>query len=76
VDMLRRKKGQNSSTELGESAMTPLQETTTQKLLDASNAHQQALDDLMPLLYDELRRLAGRYLCTEPSPRRPTSGRR
>jgi RNA polymerase sigma factor (TIGR02999 family) len=34
----------------------------TRLLVDWSNGSKQALEDLMPLVYDELRRLAGRYL--------------
>ncbi len=34
----------------------------TQLLLDWSDGHQGALDQLMPLVYDELRRLASHYL--------------
>src|SRR5713226_6573344 len=45
--------------------MTPSPKTATQMLVDASNGHQQALDELMPIVYDELRRLAGRYLRRE-----------
>lgn len=45
--------------------MTPSRKTATQMLLDASNGHQQALDELLPVVYDELRRLAGRYLRRE-----------
>ena len=40
-------------------------EGITQLLLDWSNGDQKALDKLMPLVYSELRRLAGNYLRRE-----------
>ena len=40
-------------------------EGVTQMLVDWSNGDQKALDKLMPLVYDELRRLAGNYLRRE-----------
>lgn len=39
----------------------------TELLVDWSNGDQQALNDLMPIVYDELRRLANRYLRRERS---------
>ncbi len=39
----------------------------TRMLMDWSRGDQAALDRLMPLLYDELRRIAGRYLRRERS---------
>ncbi len=39
----------------------------TQLLVDWSDGRREALDDLLPLVYDELRRLASRYLRREPS---------
>jgi RNA polymerase sigma factor (TIGR02999 family) len=38
----------------------------TQLLLDWGNGNKEALAELMPLVYDELRRLAGGYLRREP----------
>jgi RNA polymerase sigma-70 factor, ECF subfamily len=40
-------------------------EHVTQLLVDWSNGDQSALDKLMPVVYDELRRLAGNYLRRE-----------
>lgn len=40
-------------------------ESVTQLLVDWSDGHQKALDRLMPLVYNELRRLAGNYLRRE-----------
>src|SRR3989454_10308835 len=40
-------------------------ESITQLLLNWSNGDQKALDKLMPLVYSELRRLAGNYLRRE-----------
>jgi RNA polymerase sigma factor (TIGR02999 family) len=37
----------------------------TQLLIDWSSGHQEALTELMPVVYDELRRLAGHYLRRE-----------
>ena len=37
----------------------------TQLLIDWGNGNQLALDELIPLVYDELRRLAGRYMRRE-----------
>jgi RNA polymerase sigma factor (TIGR02999 family) len=45
--------------------MTPSQKTATQILRDATDGHQQDLNELMSLIYDELRRLAARYLRRE-----------
>lgn len=42
--------------------MKPSPKRITQMLLDWSRGDQQALDKLMPLVYDELRRLASHYL--------------
>ena len=43
----------------------PTAKTTTQLLLDARQGDKAALDQLMPLVYQELRRLAARYLRRE-----------
>src|SRR5947208_6249534 len=40
-------------------------ESITQLLLDWSKGNQKALDKLMPMVYSELRRLAGNYLRRE-----------
>ncbi len=40
-------------------------ENVTQLLLEWRSGNQQALDRLMPLVYDELRRLAGHYMRSE-----------
>jgi RNA polymerase sigma-70 factor (ECF subfamily) len=45
--------------------MTGTAESITQLLLQWSNGDSSALEKLMPLVYDELRRLAGRYLRRE-----------
>jgi RNA polymerase sigma factor (TIGR02999 family) len=42
--------------------MTPSQEEVTDLLNDWGNGDQEALNKLMPLVYDELHRLASRYL--------------
>jgi RNA polymerase sigma factor (TIGR02999 family) len=42
--------------------MKPLPENVTQLLIDWSNGQQGALDQLIPLVYDELHRIAARYL--------------
>ena len=44
---------------------TPLSEDITRLLADWSNGDQAALDKLIPLVYDELRRLAARYMRRE-----------
>ena len=44
---------------------TPLSEDITRLLGDWSNGDQAALDELIPLVYDELRRLAARYMRRE-----------
>ncbi len=44
---------------------TPAQAEVTQLLLDWSNGDQNALDKLVPLVYDELRRLARHYMQRE-----------
>jgi RNA polymerase sigma factor (TIGR02999 family) len=44
---------------------TPSHKDVTDLLVDWSNGDQQALNKLMPLVYDELRRLANRYLRNE-----------
>src|SRR6266508_2309556 len=51
----------------GEPATMPDQASTTQLLLSASRGDQQALDRLFPLVYEELRGLADRYLQSERS---------
>jgi RNA polymerase sigma factor (TIGR02999 family) len=45
--------------------MAPQPEVITRLLRDWSNGDKQALDELMPLVYDQLRRLASRYLNSE-----------
>jgi RNA polymerase sigma-70 factor, ECF subfamily len=45
--------------------MTPSPREVTQLLVAWSNGDQTALDQLMPLIYDELRRIAARYLRAE-----------
>jgi RNA polymerase sigma factor (TIGR02999 family) len=45
--------------------MTPSSENVTQLLLDWRNGDQTALDRLMPLVYEELRRIAGHYMRDE-----------
>jgi RNA polymerase sigma factor (TIGR02999 family) len=45
--------------------MTPSAKHVTQLLLDWSNGNKAALDNLMPLVYDELRGLANHYLRRE-----------
>src|SRR5215510_3627607 len=45
--------------------MTPPPQDVTELLLDWSNGNQAALDQLMPLVYQELRRLAHRYMARE-----------
>jgi RNA polymerase sigma-70 factor (ECF subfamily) len=45
--------------------MTPSSENVTQLLLDWRNGDQTALDRLMPLVYKELRRIAGHYMRDE-----------
>ncbi len=44
---------------------TPLSEDITRLLVDWGNGDQAALDELIPLVYDELRRLAARYMRRE-----------
>lgn len=44
---------------------TPSPHEITQLLIDWSNGSQDALDDLFPLVYEELRRLAHRYMNRE-----------
>src|SRR5438128_4780243 len=41
---------------------TPSRKDVTDLLIDWSQGHQEALNKLMPLVYDELHRLASRYL--------------
>ena len=53
-------KGRSSNTHL--LLMTPLPEEVTDLLNDWGNGDQEALNRLMPLVYDELHRLASRYL--------------
>ena len=43
----------------------PSPDEVTRLLVDWGNGNQAALDDLIPLVYDELRRLAGRYMRRE-----------
>ena len=43
----------------------PKSQDPTQMLLDLTAGHRAALDEFMPLVYDELRRLADRYLQNE-----------
>lgn len=45
--------------------MAPSPKDATQMLVDATRGDQAALDQLMPLVYDELRRLANHYLRRE-----------
>jgi RNA polymerase sigma factor (TIGR02999 family) len=45
--------------------MTPLAKDVTQLLLDWSNGNKEALDKLIPLIYDKLSRLADHYLRRE-----------
>jgi len=45
----------------------PSQQGVTELLVDWKNGNQAALDDLLPLVYDELRRLAASYLGHERS---------
>jgi RNA polymerase sigma factor (TIGR02999 family) len=45
--------------------MTPSPQQVTKLLVDWSNGNQEALEQLTPLVYGELRRLAGRYLRKE-----------
>ena len=45
--------------------MKPSAKDVTQLLLDWSNGNKEALDKLIPLVYDGLRRLAHRYLRRE-----------
>src|SRR6267378_4282797 len=45
--------------------MTPSPHLVTQLLVDWGNGNQAALDKLMPLVYDELHRLAHRYMDRE-----------
>ena len=50
---------------MGDRAMVRVSKQVTELLIDWSNGHQEALTDLMPLVYDELRRLANHYLRRE-----------
>jgi len=45
--------------------MNPSSQSVTQLLLDWRNGDQTALDRLMPLVYEELRRIAGHYMRNE-----------
>src|SRR5215468_10412544 len=45
--------------------MTPSSQNVTQLLLDWRNGDSKALDRLMPVIYDELRRIAAHYLRQE-----------
>ena len=49
----------------GDHAMSPLPKDVTQLLLDWSNGNKEAVDKLIPLVYEELRRLADHYLRRE-----------
>jgi len=51
----------------GMTRMTPSTQEITQMLVAWGNGDQAALDNLMPLVYAELRRLAHRYMCQERS---------
>jgi len=46
---------------------TPVPQQVTQLLVDWSNGNQAALDELMPLVHDELHRLAHHYMSRERS---------
>src|SRR5512132_4280298 len=46
-------------------ADAPARQAVTQLLVDWQNGSQQALDQLIPLVYEELRAIAGRYLSRE-----------
>src|SRR5262245_22961431 len=46
---------------------TPAPQEVTQLLIAWSNGDQVALEKLIPLVYDELRRLARRYMNREPA---------
>jgi RNA polymerase sigma-70 factor, ECF subfamily len=43
----------------------PNQENITQLLIELSNGNRSTLDDLLPLVYEELKRMAGNYLRRE-----------
>lgn len=45
----------------------PSPDGVTQLLLDWGNGDERALDEMLPLVYDELRRLAGHYMSRERS---------
>jgi RNA polymerase sigma factor (TIGR02999 family) len=47
--------------------LTPKPEEITQLLIKLSNGNRDAVDQLLPLIYDELKRLAGNYLRRERS---------
>ncbi len=47
--------------------MTPNPEEITKLLIKLSNGNRDAVDQLLPLIYDELKRLAGNYLRRERS---------
>ena len=46
--------------------MVPSADQVSELLVALSNGDQGALDKLMPLVYDELRRIAGRYMSHQP----------
>lgn len=46
---------------------SPAPEAVTQLLVEWQHGSQKALDRLIPLVYDELRAIAGRYLSREPA---------
>ncbi len=50
---------------VGDHGMKPSPMDVTQMLVDCSSENKEVLDQLMPLVYDELRRLAARYLRRE-----------
>jgi RNA polymerase sigma factor (TIGR02999 family) len=51
--------------EVGDHGMKPSPMDVTQMLVDCSGGNKEVLDQLMPFVYDELRRLAARYLRRE-----------
>jgi RNA polymerase sigma-70 factor, ECF subfamily len=50
---------------VGDHGMKSSPMDVTQMLVECSSGHKEVLDQLMPLVYDELRRLAARYLRRE-----------
>ena len=55
----------DTSDKYPEKLMSSDSDTVTRLLLDWSGGNQQALQELLPLIYDELRRLAHNFLYTE-----------